>query len=194
MALLLLGLDRLPIASSLPLASPPSELCVIRLSAIGDTCHAVPVIRAIQEAWPRTRITWIVGKTEHSLLSGLSGVEFLVLDKARGVQGYRDLRRQLKERTFPVLLHMHASARANLVSSIVKAPLKIGFDRARARDFQWLFSNRRLPPTRHQHVMDGLFEFAEAWAFRARALAGIFPSQRQIAPLPTACSAAPSRR
>lgn len=162
MALLLIEPDRLGIAPPLPLTSPPSELCVIRLSAIGDTCHAVPVIRAIQQAWPGTRITWIVGKTEHSLLSGLSGVEFLVLDKARGMQGYRTLRRQLAGRTFPVLLHMHASARANLVSLMVTAPVKIGFDRARARDFQWLFCNRRLPPTPHQHVMDGLFEFAEA--------------------------------
>jgi heptosyltransferase I len=162
MALLLPELDRLPTASTLPLVTPPSELCVIRLSAIGDTCHAVPVIRAIQHAWPQTKITWIVGKTEHSLLSGLSGVEFLVLDKARGMQGYRALRRELQGRTFPVLLHMHASARANLVSLMVSAPLKIGFDRARARDFQWLFCNRRLPPTPHQHVMDGLFQFAEA--------------------------------
>ena len=78
------------------------------------------------------------------------------------MQGYRTLRRQLAGRTFPVLLHMHASARANLVSLMVTAPVKIGFDRARARDFQWLFCNRRLPATPHQHVMDGLFEFAEA--------------------------------
>jgi heptosyltransferase I len=142
MALLFLEPYRLS-TSSLPLASPPSELCVIRLSAIGDTCHTVPVIRAIQQAWPSTRITWIVGKTEHSLLSGLSGVEFLVLDKTRGVQGYRALRRQLARRKFPVLLHMHASARANVVSLMVTAPLKLGFDRARARDFQWLFCNHR---------------------------------------------------
>lgn len=146
----------------LPLGHAPSELCVIRLSAIGDTCHTVPVVRALQDAWPSTRLTWIVGKTEHSLLRGLDGVEFVVLDKSRGVAGYRDVRRSLGGRRFDVLLHMHASARANIVSLLVSAPIRLGFDRARARDYQWLFSNARLEPRPQRHVMDGLFEFAEA--------------------------------
>src|SRR3970282_1742038 len=98
----------------LPFGQPPRSLCLIRLSAIGDTCHTVPVVRAIQDAWPSTRITWIIGKTEHALLRGLENVEFAVFDKSTGWRGYRDLRRRLAQRKFPVLLHMHASARANL--------------------------------------------------------------------------------
>ena len=145
---------------SLPFRQPPHHLCLIRLSAIGDTCHAVPVVRAIQAAWPSTRLTWIVGKTEHSLLDGLDGVEFVVLDKSRGWAGYADVRRALAHRRFDALLDMHASVRANLVSLLVSAPLRIGFDRARARDYQWLFCNRRIAARPTQHVMDGLFEFA----------------------------------
>jgi len=145
----------------LPFGQPPASLCIIRLSAIGDTCHTVPVIRAIQRAWPSTKLTWIIGRTEHSLLRGLEGVEFIVLDKSEGLRGYAAVRRALAGRTFDALLHMHASARANLVSLMVRAPLRLGFDRARARDYQWLFSNRRLPARPQRHVMDGLFEFAE---------------------------------
>ena len=72
----------------LPFVQPPASLCIVRLSAIGDTCHTVPVVRAIQDAWPSTQLTWIIGKTEHSLLRGLEGVELIVLDKARGLRGY----------------------------------------------------------------------------------------------------------
>lgn len=145
----------------LPFATPPASLCVLRLSAIGDTCHTVPVVRAIQDAWPATKLTWIVGKTEHSLLKGLENVEFVVLDKSQGLRGYAAVHRALKGRSFDVLLHMHASTRANIVSTLVRAPLKLGFDRARARDQQWLFTNRKLPARSERHVMDGLFEFAE---------------------------------
>ncbi|HEX7081340.1 MAG TPA: glycosyltransferase family 9 protein [Gammaproteobacteria bacterium] len=143
-------------------ASIPSEICIVRLSAIGDTCHTVPVVRAIQDAWPQTRITWIIGKVEHALMAGLDGVEFAVLDKARGLAGYRALRRQLRGRRFPVLLHMHASARANAASLAARADVRLGFDRARARDFQWCFCNRRIPARANMHVMDGLLQFAEA--------------------------------
>ena len=141
---------------------PPESLCVIRLSAIGDTCHTVPVVRAIQAAWPDTKLTWIIGKVEHALLAGLEGVEFVVLDKDRGFRGYLDIRRELKRRTFDVVLHMHASMRANLVSLVVPSKVRLGFDRARARDCQWLFCNERVAATPGQHVMDGLFEFAVA--------------------------------
>jgi heptosyltransferase I len=145
----------------LPFAEPPTSLCIVRLSAIGDTCHTVPVVRAIQDAWPVTKITWIIGKTEHSLMKGMDGVEFVVLDKSQGLRGYAAVRRALASRRFDALLHMHASTRANVVSMLAHAPLRIGFDRARARDQQWLFTNRKLAPRRERHVMDGLFEFAE---------------------------------
>ena len=146
---------------ALPFREPPSSLCIVRLSAIGDTCHTVPVVRAIQDTWPSTKLTWIVGKTEHSLLRGLEGVEFVVLDKSQGWRGYAAVRRALDGRRFDALLHMHASARANLASLLVRSKLRIGFDKARARDHQWLFTNTRLPARRERHVMDGLFEFAE---------------------------------
>jgi len=35
----------------------------MRLSAIGDTCHALAVIRRIQDNWPDPHLTWIIGKT-----------------------------------------------------------------------------------------------------------------------------------
>jgi heptosyltransferase I len=144
------------------LDQPPRALCIVRLSAIGDTCHTVPVVRAIQEAWPATAITWIVGGVEHRLMAGLEGVEFVVLDKSLGWRGYRTLRTALAGRRFPLLLHMHASARANLASLAVRADIRLGFDRARARDFQYHFCNRHIPARAQRHVMDGLFEFAAA--------------------------------
>jgi heptosyltransferase I len=139
---------------------PPSHLCIIRLSAIGDTCHTVPVVRAIQGAWPETEITWVIGGVEHRLMRGLEGVRFAVLEKSLGWRGYMRLRKTMARRRFDVLLHMHASVRANLASLVVSAPLRLGFDRARARDYQFYFCNRHLPARPHRHVMDGLFEFA----------------------------------
>lgn len=146
---------------------PPAELCLVRLSAIGDTCHTVPVVRAIQRAWPNTQITWIIGKVEHGLMRGLEGVDFAVLDKSRGLRAYADLRRRLRGRHFPLLLHMHASSRANIASMMVRADIRLGFDRYRGRDFQYYFCNRHIPARQNRHVMDGLFEFAAALGIEA---------------------------
>jgi heptosyltransferase I len=146
---------------SFPLERPPDSVCVIRLSAIGDCCHTLPVIRSIQAAWPRTAITWIIGKTEYGLMKGVEGVEFITFDKSRALTQLAGVRQSLIGRRYPVLLQMHASMRANLVSRMVRADIRLGFDRARARDYQWLFTNARIPARRQEHVMDGLFGFIE---------------------------------
>lgn len=142
----------------------------MRLSAIGDCCHALPVLRTLQAAWPETRFTWIIGQTEHRLMEGVEGVEFITFDKRHPRASRAAIRRQLGDRRFTVLLHMHASMRANLLSRCVRAERRIGFDRARARDGQWLFSNERIAAGECQHVMDGFFGFAEHLGIHRREL------------------------
>ena len=119
--------------SMLPLESPPEKVCLLRLSALGDVTHAVPVMRAIQRQWPRTRITWITSSLEHKLLSLLDGVNFVVIDKKDGWRGDYKLRRRLAGERFDVMLQMQTSARANLTGACVRARIKLGWDRYRAR-------------------------------------------------------------
>jgi heptosyltransferase I len=140
--------------------SPPESICVIRLSAIGDTCHALAVVRSIQDAWPETRLTWIIGKTEATLMSDIPGIKFIIFDKARGARAYADVRSQLRGERFDVALCMHASMRANLICRLVKTRMRLGYDLRRARDFQWLFTNHRIEGTDRQHVQDAMLEFA----------------------------------
>ena len=139
----------------------PKSICILRLSAIGDCCHTLPVVRTLQAAYPDAQITWVIGTTEHSLLAGADGIEFITFDKNQGLAGLLALRTQLAGRQVELLLHMHASMRANLVSMVINARRRIGFDRVRARDYQWLFSTERIPARDKLHVLDGLFGFAE---------------------------------
>lgn len=145
---------------TLPFTAPPTSLCILRLSAIGDVCHTLAVVRAIQDYWPTTQLTWIIGKVEHSLVGGISGIDFLVYDKGNEKQSQRQLKAELAKRQFDALLHMQISIRSSRLSRYVNAPIKLGFDKPRAKDFQWLFTNQRIPHIPKQHVMDGLFGFA----------------------------------
>jgi heptosyltransferase I len=146
----------------LPLDHQPKNVCILRLSALGDAIHTLPVIRAIQDQWPDTAITWIIGKLERRLVDGLRGVEFIVFDKRGGWPAVSGLRSALRKRRFDVLLHMQVAARANLLSRLVKAPVRLGWDRGRSRDFHHWFSNCRVPPVPFQHQVQGFLEFARA--------------------------------
>lgn len=133
---------------------------MLRLSALGDITHALPVLRTLQKNWPDTSVTWIIGKTEYQLVKDIEGVEFIIFDKSQGLAAYAAIRQQLKTRHFDVLLHMQLSLRASAISFLVPANIKLGFDRARAKDLQWLFSNRKISPaSTRQHVVDSFMEF-----------------------------------
>src|SRR4029453_623079 len=68
---------------------PPDSVCILRLSAIGDTCHVLPVVRTLQRAWPQARFTWVIGKVEAKLLGHLPDIEFVVVDKRSTTAAYR---------------------------------------------------------------------------------------------------------
>ena len=154
----------------LPPAQPPRSICILRLSALGDTCHVVPIVRTLQRVWPTTQLTWIIGKAEARLMSLLDGVEFITVDKRAGWGARHALRGALRGRRFDVLLHMQLALRASLVARQVDAAIKLGFDWARARDLQWLFTNARIAPRTREHVLDSFFGFLQALGIKERLL------------------------
>lgn len=154
---------KLRISMTLHFNPPPRKVCLLRLSAIGDTCHALAVLRALQTAWPQTQFTWIIGTLEAKLMTALvPEIEFITFDKRRACAEALRLRRVLAGRDFDLLLHMQLSLRASLLSRQVHAPIKLGFDRARARELQGWFTNAQIAPARREHVLDSLMGFVRA--------------------------------
>ncbi|WP_026817725.1 glycosyltransferase family 9 protein [Arenimonas composti] len=142
----------------MPSSPAPRSLCLLRLSALGDATHVVPLVRALQRALPSAALTWVIGRGEAKLLEGLDGVEFVVYDKKAGFAGWQALRRELAGRRFDALLNLQLALRAGLVSTAVQADRRIGYDRGRSREAHGLFVNERIPAGGH-HVVDAFQQF-----------------------------------
>lgn len=142
---------------------PPREICIVMLSAIGDAVHVLPVVTALKRAWPESRITWIIQPVPHMLVRDHRDVDdFVLFERKRGlaaIDAYRDLHEQLRGRRFDLLIGLQVYFKAGLITAMAPSAVKLGFDRARARDLQWIFTNERIPPHPHQHVQDQYFEF-----------------------------------
>ncbi len=144
--------------------NPPETLCLLRLSALGDITHVLPTLRTLQKHWPTTKISWIIAKSEYQLVKDINNVDFIVFDKSAGLSAYPDLKKRIKHnlkgKAFDVLFHMQLSLRASIASLFIPAHIKLGFDRARARDMQSIFCNRQIEPqSTRQHVLDSFLEF-----------------------------------
>jgi heptosyltransferase I len=128
------------------------------------------VVRTLQSHWPDTKLTWVIGKTEASLVEDIPGIKFTIIDKSKGWYAYRELHRCTRGRRFDLLLQMQPAMRATMASLFIKAPVRLGFDKARSRDYQWLFTNQRISGDVRVHVQDCAFQFLEAIGITERVL------------------------
>jgi len=160
---------------NLPLQTQPATICLMRLSAVGDICHMLPVVRTIQKYWPNTKITWVIGKLEYTLVCDIPDIKFIIFDKSKGLSAYKLLRDSFKNKSFDVLLHMQMSLRASVASLFIPAKIKLGFDKASAKDAQWLFTNHKLKNHKPGHVIDNFFNFIETLGLTDRELSWKLP-------------------
>ena len=134
------------------------------MSAVGDAVHVLPLLTALKRRSPSTHITWVLQPGPASLVEGHAAVDDIVrFDRASGWRAFVDVRRALRGRRFDIVLDLQVYLKAGIVTAWMSAPIKLGFDRARARDGNWLFTTHRIPP--HpvgQHVQDQYLEFLDA--------------------------------
>lgn len=159
----------------LTLDPPPRSVLIVMLSALGDAVHVLPVANALRRTWPSARISWVVQPVAYELARGHASVDELILfRRRRGAEAWRsyaEISRALEGSRFDLLLDLQVYLKAGLVTGLAPAAVKLGFDRSRARDLNWLFTTHRIPPRAPGHVQDQYFEFLEHLGIDPRPIA-----------------------
>jgi heptosyltransferase I len=133
------------------------------MSAVGDVVHVLPVLHALKAQHPAMHVTWVLQPGPATLVRGHPLVDDIVLfNRAGGWREFVKVRRELAVRPLDLVLGLQVYFKAGLITGFTDAPVKLGFDRARARDLNWLFTTHRIPPHAGQHVQDQYFEFLTA--------------------------------
>lgn len=154
---------RSPTTPPLPKQVPLQRIAIVMMSAVGDAVHVMPIVHALKAHAPSCHITWVLQPGPATLVRGHPLVDDIVLfDRARGWKAFLDVRRALAHREFDLVLGLQVYFKAGLVTSFTRSRIKLGFDRARARDMNWLFTTHTIAPHTGQHVQDQYFEFLDA--------------------------------
>lgn len=158
---------------------PPTSILVVMLSAVGDAVLVLPVVGALRRAFPQSNITWVIQPGPHALVQNHSAVDRFILFRR-----YRQSARRHHPGTpisslgatvreiraaahaeaggrYDLLLALQVYFKAGLLTALAPARVKLGFDRRRARDLNWLSTTERIPPNPRSfgHVQDQYFEF-----------------------------------
>jgi heptosyltransferase I len=144
--------------------APLDRVAIVMLSALGDAVHVLPLLTALKRHRPSAQITWVTQPAAASLVRGHRALDRLVVfDRDRGLAAFGDVRRAVTGAPFDLLLDLQVYFKAGLLTALIPARTKLGFDRTRARDLNWLFTNAKLPPRPGpRHVQDQYLEFLAA--------------------------------
>lgn len=138
------------------------RIAIVLLSAIGDVVHALPLVSSLKAAAPGLAIEWVTQPVPGEIAGRHPAVDRLwTLDRARGWRAFRDLRREVRGRPFDLVLDLQVYAKASLVTAILDSPRKIGFDRTRAKELNWLVTGERLAAGPMRQMCEQYLEFAD---------------------------------
>jgi len=134
----------------------PRSIVVIKLSAIGDVLHGVPVAVALKRAFPSARIGWAVEGRAADVLAGHQAIDHLFrLPRGwlKSPSAVIALRRQLRAFEPDVAIDLQGLLKSGIASWLTGARMRIGFARPVARERSWLFTTNRVKPAA-THVVD----------------------------------------
>jgi lipopolysaccharide heptosyltransferase I len=141
------------------------RILLIKLSAVGDVVHTIPVLNKLRRRYPAAQLDWLVTPAIAELLRhnpAISNViEFAREDWSRPwtltpFVGYGRLAAKLRANAYDLVVDMHGQFRTAVFTLASGAPVRIGFDRPRAQ--VWDASPRTFSADARKHAWQGARE------------------------------------
>jgi heptosyltransferase-1 len=146
-----------------PLGDAP-RILIVRLSALGDVIHGVPVACALREALPNATIGWVVEGRTADLLEAHPAIDHVI----RAPRGWLKspkavlaLRRQLRALQFEVAIDLQCLTKSAIAAKLSGAPRRIGKAGSDGRELSKWFHNE-LAPVGGEHVIEHYLDLLKA--------------------------------
>ena len=141
------------------------KILLIKLSAVGDVVHTIPVLNKLRRRYPAAQLDWLVTSPIAELLRHNPSITNII-EFERDVwstpwrlapfAAYARLAARLRAAAYDLVVDMHGQFRTAALTLATGAPARIGFDRPRAR--VWGASPRKFPLEARRHAWQGARE------------------------------------
>ncbi len=143
------------------------RILLIKLSAVGDVVHTIPVLNKLRRRYPAARIDWLVTPAIADLIRHHPAVSNTVLFmrddwsapwRPAALQRVAKLAAELRRARYDLIVDMHGQFRTAFFTLAAGAPVRIGFDRPRPE--VWHASERTFPLEAYKHAWKGARELS----------------------------------
>jgi len=141
------------------------KILLIKLSAVGDVVHTIPVLNKLRRRYPMAQLDWLVTPAIAELLRHHPATTRIIEFEREAwstpwrlapFASYGRLAAKLRAASYDLVVDMHGQFRTAALTLATGAPARIGFDRPRAR--VWDASPRKFPEQARKHAWQGARE------------------------------------
>jgi heptosyltransferase-1 len=126
---------------------PIRRLGILRLSAIGDVVHALPLAMGLRRAFPAARITWVVQRAAAPLLQDHPAVdEVLIFPRRGGLREWAHFVSSLRARRFDATVDPQGNLKSGVVGVLSGARVRAGLHRRDCKEWGNVLLTNRVPP------------------------------------------------
>ena len=143
------------------------NILVVKLSAIGDVIHALPVSYAIKETYPDAHLTWVVEPPAYDLLTMNPYIDEIIVfekKKFKSIGGffssYGPLKRKIQQRSYDAVLDLQGLFKSAAIARLGQAPVKLGM--CNMREFSDKISKPVIGPHAQGHIVERYLDVARA--------------------------------
>lgn len=125
----------------------PKRILIVLHGSIGDVVRALPLASLLRRGFPEARLSWSVEPAVLPLVQGHHAInEIIVFDRQRGWKGLWPFLGKIHAGKFDLVLDLQRHLKSGIVSWWSGASQRIGFHRADAKEFNWIFNNQHIEP------------------------------------------------
>lgn len=135
------------------------NILIVKLSAIGDVIHSLPVAPALKKCFPQARITWVVESPAYDLLTNNPNIdEIIIFDKIKfktlgGLLRHTpDFISELRKRRFDLALDLQGLFKSAAIAYLSSAPKRLVY--CNAREFSNKLSEQVCGPNSNGHIVE----------------------------------------
>jgi len=133
-----------------------NRILIVRLSAMGDLIHGIPVLGALRQALPEAFLGWVAEGSNADLLEGHPALDRLIRVPRgwlKSPQAVWSLRKELRQQRFDTTIDLQCLSKSAIAARLSGAPRRIGYAGKLGREIsRWL--NNELIDVNQQHVID----------------------------------------
>jgi heptosyltransferase I len=138
------------------------RILIVRLGAMGDVIHALPVAASLKHSFPQSYIAWCIDRKWAPLLEGNDCIDEVFAFDRKSIGEMLALRNRLRAARFDTIIDVQGLIKSAVIASLARPERIYGFHRSQVRErpAAWFYSKEvRVLAT---HVVDRNLELAKA--------------------------------